>query len=90
MFGPKSRYLQSGQYTVKDRRGRIVNVVSVPPIPQQTLLGYHVLKQGQRLDHLSDKYLKDPAGYWRICEFNQVMLAEDLSEQLQIGIPQMP
>jgi hypothetical protein len=89
MFDPLSRYYTITQYTVTDRQGRTVTVVAVPPAPQLDLLGYHVLKQGQRLDHLANKYNKDPAGFWRICELNDVMLAEDLTEQTEIAIPQI-
>jgi hypothetical protein len=89
MFGKKSRYLNAPQYQMTDRQGRTVTVVSVPPPPPLTLLGYHILKQGQRLDHLANKYNKDPAGFWRICELGDVMLAEDLTEQATIAIPQI-
>jgi hypothetical protein len=87
MFDPKSRYAGLETYTVTDRRGRTVTVVSVPEPPEQALLGYHVLRQGQRLDHIAQKYLDDPAGYWRIAEFNDVMHAEMLTETPKIAIP---
>jgi hypothetical protein len=87
MFDTKSRYAQLKTYEVKDTRGRTVAVVPVPEASTQTLLGYHALRQGQRLDHLAQKYLDDPAGYWRICELNDVMLAEVLTEAPEIGIP---
>ena len=87
MFDPKSRYAALKTYTVKDHRGRAVPVVPVPAPPDQTTLGIHVLRQGERLDHLAQKYLDNPAGFWRICELNEVMLAETLSEQREIAIP---
>jgi hypothetical protein len=87
MFDPKSRYVNLAQYTVMDQRGRMVSVVPTPPHPNQTLLGYHILRQGERLDHLASRYLSDPAGYWRIAERNDVMLAEDLTERREIAIP---
>ena len=87
MFDPNSRYLNLPQYTVLDARGRTVSVVPTPPHPEQTLMGYHILRQGERLDHLASRYLSDPAGFWRIAELNDVMLAEDLTEQREIAIP---
>jgi len=87
MFDPKSRYAKLAPYTVEDHRGRVVSVVPVPPAPNEPLLGIHVHRQGERLDHLAAKYLNDPAGYWRICERNDVMLAEDLTEAREIEIP---
>jgi hypothetical protein len=65
----------------------MVPVVPVPPPPNEALLGYHILREGQRIDHLAFTYLKDPAGFWRICERNDAMLAEDLTERREIAIP---
>ncbi len=87
LFDEKSRYVKLSTYVVVDHRGRQVEVVPAPPKPEQSLLGIHVLKQGERLDHLATKYLSDPAGYWRIAERNNVMLTEALSEVNEIEIP---
>jgi hypothetical protein len=87
MFDPKSRYAGLQTYTVKDHRGRQVAVVPVPPPPDQTTLGIHLQRQGERLDLLAQNYLDNPAGFWRICELNEVMLAEALTEQREISIP---
>lgn len=87
MFDEKSRYRDLKPYRVTDRRGRTVPVVPVPPAPREVVLGYHVRRQGQRLDHLAYRYLDNPAGFWRICELNDVMLPEALSEAPEIAIP---
>lgn len=82
-----SRFAGQPTFTVTDRRGRRVTVVLPPPAPTQTLLGYHVRKEGQHLDHLAYRYLKDATAFWRICELNGVMHAEMLSEADEIAIP---
>lgn len=87
MFDKKSRYAKLETYEVTDRRGRTVVVVPTPPAPNQTELGNHIMKQGQRLDHLAYKYLDDSSGFWRICELNDVMLPEALTEAREIAIP---
>ena len=87
MFDPKSRYAAVPNYIVTDHRGREVAVVSVPAPPNQATLGIHVLRQGQRVDHLAQLYLDNPAGFWRIAELNGAMLPETLTEAHEISIP---
>jgi len=61
--------------------------VPVPDPPNEQLLGIHVLREGERIDHLAFRYLENPAGFWRICEMNGAMLAEAITEKPQISIP---
>lgn len=87
MFDKKSRYVDLTTCKVTDHRGRTVAVVSVPEAPEEVSIGLHIMQQGQRLDHLAQKYLDDPAGFWRICELSDVMLPEALTEAQEIEIP---
>ena len=87
MFETNSRYAGLATYTVTDRRGRTVAVVPAAPAPAQQLLGYHVRKDGQRLDLLAGRYLGDATAFWRICELAGVMLPEALSLADEIAIP---
>ena len=60
LFDDKSRYVKNASiYPVTDRRGRTVAALTVANKPVQTLLGEHLRKQGQRLDHLANFYLED-------------------------------
>jgi hypothetical protein len=79
MFDEKSRYQKADTFVAIDVRGRAVVVVAPPPPLPRVLLGIHLLKQGERLDHLAAKYLNNPAEFWRIAEQNNVMLPEALS-----------
>ena len=87
MFDENSRYAKQETYLVTDRRGRTVSVVVPPPAPAQVLRGYHLRQQGQRLDQMAYKYLRDATGFWRIAELNDVMMTEMLSETAEIAIP---
>ncbi len=87
MFDKQSRYAKLVPYDVPDERGRTVAVVPPASAPAQALLGIHVLRQGERIDHLAAKYTADPAGFWRIAEQNDVMLPEALTEAREIDIP---
>jgi hypothetical protein len=87
MFDSTSRYAKLPSQVITDHRGRTVTVVPVPLAPSQTILGFHRRREGERLDHLAQKYLEDPAGFWKIGEANEVMLPESLSEAAEIAIP---
>ncbi len=87
LFETKSRYAKAQLITTTDGRGRQVTVVLSPPNVTQNLLGYHVHKQGEKLDHLAARYLRDPHGYWRICAINDAMTADAIAEKAQIAIP---
>ncbi len=87
MFDEKSRYARATPYLVPDHRGRVVSVVPAAEAPPQTLLGFHLRRQNERIDHLAFRYLGDPAGTWRICEQNDVMLPDALAEAREIAIP---
>ena len=86
-FDPKSRYASLTPVLVTDTRGRTVEAIPPAPPPDQALRGTHVLRQGERPDHLATLYLSDPAGYWRIAEMNDAMTAEVLTELREIQIP---
>ena len=86
-FDPRSRYARAETIIVADGRGRAVAAVIAPAAPALLLLGYHIHRQGEGLDHLAARYLNDPHGYWRIAEINDAMFAEQTSELIEIAIP---
>jgi hypothetical protein len=88
VFDKKSRYVKDALiYEATDRRGRRVPALTAANKPVQTLLGEHLRKEGQRLDHLANFYLQDPNGFWRICELNDAMLPDALAETDIVKIP---
>jgi hypothetical protein len=87
-FDPKSRYARYAEtYEGEDRRGRAVAALTPAEPPEQPLLGEHLRKQGQRLDHLANFYLTDPSGYWRLAEINDAVLPDALAEVRSLKIP---
>jgi hypothetical protein len=84
----KSRYGKNAStYETTDRRDRKVVALTVADKPVQTLLGEHLLKEGQRLDHLANFYIEDANGFWRISELNEAMLPDQLAEVDVVKIP---
>lgn len=87
MFDSNSRYAKVPTFSVPDRKGRTVTVTEPAPALDQELLGYHVRKDGQRLDLLAGRYLQDGTRFWAICELGDVMLPEALTLADEIAIP---
>ena len=84
----KSRYVKNAStYEAIDRRRRKVLALTAADKPEQTLLGEHLLKEGQRLDHLANFYIEDANGFWRIAELNDAMLPDQLAEVDVVKIP---
>lgn len=88
IFNEQSRYVKDASiYEATDRRGRKVAALTAADKPVQTLLGEHLRKEGQRLDHLANFYLQDPNGFWRIGELNDATLPDALAEADIVKIP---
>lgn len=87
-FDPKSRYVRHASiYEATDRRGRTVQALTPAVVPAQNELGEHILRQGQRLDHLAHFYIKDPNGFWRIADHNGKVLPDAVLQQPTVKIP---
>ena len=98
MFQPTSRYhdVETAKMTLRDSRGepRVVSYKRrrfVPSGAAITTLAEHTVAQGDRLDNLAARYVGDPEQFWRICDDNQVLRPEELTEEIgrtiKIGLP---
>ncbi|HYK20061.1 MAG TPA: hypothetical protein VEV42_04960 [Pyrinomonadaceae bacterium] len=56
------------------------------------LLQLHTVTEGERLDNITAKYLGDPEQFWRVCDANNAMRPEELTEtigrQIRITLPE--
>jgi len=92
-FPPQSRYsgVETAAYTGAD--GRIVAYLRrrfIPAADRFALLQEHTVRQGERLDHLTARYLGDPEAFWRICDANGAMRPAEMEEEgrtLRITLP---
>lgn len=88
MFEPTSRYADCATKTITvtdpdgtTRESRYVERRFVPPAgAAPTLVDYNV-KQGDRLDRVTAKYLGDPTQYWRVADANEAMRPEELTDE---------
>ena len=87
MFSDRSRYrtVLTAQAVLRD--GRTVTCVRCPARPVPPPLGYHKRNEEQRLDHLANVYLKDPARFWLLCDANECPSPHALGARNLIAIP---
>ena len=98
MFDTKSRYtaVSNKTLTIIDAAGelRLVNYKArrkLPPRGVTPTLVEHVVKQGDRLDNVTARYIADPTQFWRVCDANVVKKPGELTSQsgrvIEIPLP---
>jgi hypothetical protein len=64
----------------------------VPPSERFTLLLEHIVKQGERIDRVAAQYLGDPEQFWRVCDANDAIepnaLTDTLGRTIRITMPE--
>ena len=84
-FPPTSRYHQVEMGTIEIVEGKPLRFLLrrfVPSSERFALLQEHVVVQGDRLDNVTAKYLTDPEQFWRVCDANDAMRPEELTEEI--------
>ncbi len=65
----------------------------VPPSEGMTTLLEHTVAEGDRLDNLAARYVGDPEEFWRICDANDALRPEELTEEpgrsVRISVPRL-
>ena len=95
IFPPSRRYYGIETATLEKDDGKTAVYLRrrfCPQPDQLALLNEHEVVQGDRLDNLAAKYIGDPEQFWRICDANNAMGPDELTEQigrrLRITLPQ--
>ncbi len=95
LFPITSRYYGLATKTMQTSSGATIIYLSrrfLPAADDFALLQMHVVTQDERLDNIANDYLGDPTAFWRLCDANNAMRPEELTEtlgrQLRITLPQ--
>jgi hypothetical protein len=93
-FSPLSRYYSLKLLKVK-KNGKEIAYVDrrfLPPSDRFELLQEHLVVKGERLDNITAQYLGDPEQFWRICDANDTMHPDELTERegrrIRITLPE--
>ena len=98
MFDSTSRYFNvpTQTMTITDATGasRTIAYKLRRRLPRQgsgATLVEHRLRQGERLDNITARYLADPTQFWQVCDANLVLQPEELTERagrlIEIPLP---
>jgi hypothetical protein len=85
MFPRTSRYfsIEIAKYTTADQREiAYLRRRFLPSSEGAIIFAEHKVEQGDRLDNVTAKYLGDPEQFWRLCDVNEAMVPDELTEEI--------
>ncbi len=95
IFSVNSRYYGLETEKFETAEGKTVVYVRrrfLPASERFSLLQEHTVSEDERLDQITAKYLGDPEQFWRICDANDVMRPDELTEtigrKIRITLPE--
>lgn len=95
MFPITSRYYNIKRVERETADGRQIVYLRrrfVPPADRFDLLQEHAVVEGDRIDNITAEYLGDPEQFWRLCDANNAVRPEELTEEigrrLRITLPE--
>jgi hypothetical protein len=95
LFAANSRYYQIPTKVVEIAPGKTVAYLQRRFLPSSAsfqILQQYTVTQGVRLDNIAAQFMGDPTLFWRICDANDAMRPEELTEtagtRLRITLPQ--
>lgn len=84
MIDKRSRYARAGTVAVPGPDGRDRILIELREVPATGGILRHPPEPGERLDHLAQRFYRDPRRFWRICD------ASDELDPFDVAIPGEP
>ncbi len=89
MFDQTSRYYNIPTATVDIvgsdgilRQVRYVQRRIIPPMDNALTIIEHTVTDGDRLDNITARYLGEPTEFWLVCDANNVLRPNDLTDTI--------
>jgi len=89
MFTTRSRYASIADATHNAPDGRAIKYKTLRVTPDTKSIENHTVAQGDRLDLIAFQQYGDAEQFWRICDGNNTLRPDDLTQQngARIRIP---
>lgn len=94
-FSITSRYNGIATATIEGNNGESIVYIKrrfVPPSDNFFVLQQHTIKEGERLDNITNQYYGDPEMFWQICDANNVIdpgkVTEEPDSTINITLPE--
>lgn len=71
------KYVTADQREIVYLRRRFLPRSNTAPI-----IAEHSVEEGDRLDNVTAKYLGDPEQFWQVCDVNEAMRPDELTEEI--------
>lgn len=78
MFFKGSRYANVDEDILDLGDNRVIRYKKIRYIPDAEPRLGHRVAQWERLDHIAQRYFRNPERFWRICDANRAMVPDDL------------
>lgn len=95
LFPSNSRYAGTPVTSMENSDGDSIVYLKrrmVPGSESFVLLEEHTVTEGERLDNITEHYLGDPERFWQICDANDVLHPDDLTQmpgkKIRITLPE--
>ena len=93
-FPRTSRYfnIEIVKYVTADQREIVyLRRRFLPRSTNGPIIAEHSVEEGDRLDNVTAKYLGDPEQFWQLCDVNDAMrpdeLTEEIGRRLKVAMP---
>ena len=83
-FSSTSRYYNIATKSMINSKGETVVFIKRRFVPQSDkffVLQEHTVKESDRLDNVTNQYYGDPERFWQICDANNAMQPDELTEE---------
>lgn len=94
-FSISSRYNGIATATLEGKSGEPVVYLKrrfVPKSENFFVLQQHTIKEGERLDNITNQYYGDPERFWQLCDGNNVIdpgkVTEETGDTINITLPE--